>query len=59
MAKSKKEASKKDAPVAGKKAQLLVDIKALPVAERKQTGSRTTDLVKLDDVLRVVEESDI
>ena len=60
MAKDKKESSKKEAVAPStKKAQMLVDIKALPVAERKMTGSKTTDLIKLDDVLRVIEDSDI
>lgn len=39
------------------KAALLVDIKALPVAERKITNGRTTDLVKLSAVVELVEKS--
>ena len=53
MAKSEKKSENK--PI--DKAALLVDIKAVPVQDRKIVNGRTIDLVKLDDVVQAVEDS--
>ena len=55
MAKGKEKGS----PAADKKAQLLVDIKAVPVQDRKIVNGSTIDMVRLDDVVKVVENSSL
>ncbi len=54
MADKKKKAGEKESTVL---AALLVDIKAVPVQDRKIVNGRTIDLVKLDDVVKAVEDS--
>jgi len=57
MAKGEKENAKKEAAGMIRKDALLIDVKALPVVERKIVNRRTIDLVSLDSVIDLVNRS--